>query len=98
MSDNVRQYIHGDQAEFDAGKYYCCPCDLFLAVGHFAGEPHANVIQRGRGKVKVKDTNYLRAERGLKYFPHGRSVWGACGNHGMAYRPDDAVNLFLDMA
>ncbi|WP_170162295.1 hypothetical protein [Caldimonas tepidiphila] len=36
-----RYYLHGDQLEDDASRYYCAECDVFFKANHFADHgPH----------------------------------------------------------
>lgn len=42
-----RYYLHGDQVEGDALKFYCAQCDLFVVADHFFSQhPVAETLER----------------------------------------------------
>ncbi|GHD59724.1 hypothetical protein [Jeongeupia chitinilytica] len=63
-----RYYIHGDQSESDAARYYCAECDVFFPESHFS-ETHRvknydryDIAMRMLKTTKKNSNEYFRPE------------------------------------
>jgi uncharacterized protein YozE (UPF0346 family) len=62
----TRYYLHGDEHESEAGRYYCASCDLFFNPEHF-DEPRHQENAEPKFRATQETLSVLTKQKGARY-------------------------------